>query len=155
MRENAAKRNYLPMGTYQKIDPTTIPGVIKTTHPTTGKTEVGGWCKHGDYMIYLGVPIGNGFSTEEFLLCIYKKAKAKLSSVRSITAIGLVGKHRLLNANFFGMFRYTMFSLLPEELITKYILSDAKKFLWKRDPELSADELDRHNREVDQHDSHF
>ena len=75
------------------------------------------------------------------MLCIYKKATAKLSSVRSITAIGLVGKHRLLNANFFGMFRYTMFSLLPEELITKYILSDAKKFLWKRDPELSADEL--------------
>ena len=72
---------------------------------------------------------------------IYQLAKKKLSQVRSITAIGLVGRHRLLNANFYGMFRYVLFSLLPDPTITKYIMSDARKFLWKRDPELVADEL--------------
>ena len=134
------KRNILPMGSYTDEDPLDFP-LATHTDPVTGKTSVVGWCKEGQFIIYLGAPIGNNFSVRDFFLALYAKAKGTLTRSRGVHSISLNGRHKLLNANFYGKFRYWLFFLLMDDTVRGHILSDAKKFLWKRSPELDPKEL--------------
>ena len=91
-------------------------------------------------MIYLGIPYGIDLDEEKFFEGKYEKAKRKLCSIRRPQFIGLVGKHRILNANYYGIFRYWLFVMnLPEET-REWMASDSKMFLWKRDSKLQVDE---------------
>ena len=69
-----------------------------------------------------------------------RAAKAKIASVNLVSRLGIIGKHRLLNANYFGMFRYYLWSLLFPKPILRNIISDSKAFLWRRLPGLDATE---------------
>ena len=98
------------------------------------------WVEKGEYLISLGVPLGNDFDSSFFLSGVYRAAKAKLSSVSLVSRVGLIGKQRLLNANFYGKLRYYLWSMLLPNSMLNNIDSDANAFLWRRNPGLEASE---------------
>ena len=60
--------------------------------------------------------------------------------------VGLIGKQRMLNANFYGKLRYYMWSMLFHRPLLDNIHTDANNFLWRRNLELDASELGSHKR---------
>ena len=139
MKENLSKRELLPVGSLQNIDPLTLPGVTwddklqKNTNPTV--VTPGNWLRS------LGYPIGNNFDATSFLNTIYTKAKKALVTVQHISSRTPDGKHKVLNACFYGRFRFYLWGLeFPNEL-NEHIRSDAKLFLWKKSPDLQADQM--------------
>ena len=89
-----------------------------------------GWVLPGHYTISLGVPIGNDFNDVEFMDTRYGKAKEALCRA-STTGMSRNGKHRLLNADFYGRMRYWLFSMLLPTAVNKWITEDASAFLWR------------------------
>ena len=104
-----------------------------------------GWTEPGEYLISLGIPLGNGFDAFTFLKGKYTQAKNKLISTAFISDKGITGKNRLLNANFYGKLRYYMSPLVFPNKLIKAIESDANSFIWRRNPNLNADELGSSN----------
>ena len=145
MRENVDKREMLAIGNLQGADPMTFPGK-KIFCKEKKKMVNQGWKSGDEWVISLGVPIGNrlgdGFA---FLQGIYTKAKSILSKVQGIQTMHITGRHRILNANYYGKFRYWMWSMHLPETLLKAIEADARQFLWKRDPNLDADALGSHD----------
>jgi len=141
MKENEDKREILGVGSLGKVDPATL-----TTSPVwsaeLNKLVNPGWKSPGEHVISLGVPIGNQCGNfEGFWKGINLGAKAKLANVRRVQDIHQIGKHRLVNANYYGKHRYWMYSLALPENISAGIESDARLFLWKRNPELDKTEV--------------
>eukprot|EP00965_Chrysotila_dentata_P044508 1479799-Pleurochrysis_carterae.AAC.1 len=68
----------------------------------TNKLKTPGWIEKGDTLISLGIPIGNIRNMNQFLKEIYKGAKNTLIKAQGIASLSLVGRTRILNANFYG-----------------------------------------------------
>ena len=97
--ENETKREKLPVGNFTK----------KRIEDLPGRSE--NYTKQGEWLISLGIPLGNGFSEFAFWKALYEKAKSHLCKVSHLNAMSIVGRHRILNANFYGRFRYWLWSL--------------------------------------------
>ena len=146
MAENLAKRNYLPIGSFRNKDSLDFqyPGAQCVWSTQKQKFINSGWYEPSEFLISLGIPIGNSFDVSAFINGRYRSAKSKLASAFSIKTIGLVGKNRLLQANYYGMFRYYLWSLTFPHSTLRNIASDASAFLWRREPGLDANEEGTH-----------
>ena len=67
--------------------------------------------KQGEWLRSLGTPLGNGFSEFAFWKSLYGKAKSHVCKVSHLNAMSIVGRHRTLNANFYGRFSDWLWSL--------------------------------------------
>ena len=126
--ENETKREKLPVGNFTK----------KRIEDLPGRSE--NYTKQGEWLISLGIPLGNGFSEFAFWKSLYEKAKSHLCKVSHLNAMSIVGRHRILNANFYGRFRYWLWSLELNKEVDSWITSDAKSFLWTKNPEMEPTE---------------
>ena len=126
--ENEAKREKLPVGIFKHKNIEDFPG-----NPAN-------YTKKNEWLISLGIPLGNDFSEENFWKTIYTKAKAHICKVNYIKGMSLVGRHRILNANFYGRFRYWLWSLNVSDTIHNFITTDATKFLWRSSPDMDPKE---------------
>ena len=68
-----------------------------------------------------------------------KKAKLTLANIQHISSKTVNGKHNILNACYYGRFRFYLWALEFGSPLNDNIKSDAKIFLWKRNPEINAD----------------
>ena len=129
MRENYSKREKLGLGPLASKQPKDLPGAKWDPHTQTYSNP--GWTTLHHWLISLGIPIGNCFPERSFLIAKYKKQKKVLMSA-SASNISPIGKHKLVNANFYGMLRYYLNTIiLPTDLI-KAMCSDARQFIWTR-----------------------
>ena len=137
MKENLSKRELLPIGSLKNIDPVTLPG---TTWDDKLKKNINSCVvTPGNWLRSLGYPIGNDFTPDDFLKTIYKKAKLTLANIQHISSKTVNGKHNILNACYYGRFRFYLWALEFGNPLNDNIKSDAKIFLWKRNPEIKAD----------------
>ena len=104
------------------------------------------WTEPGEYLISLGIPIGNNFDVFAFLKGKYTQAKDKLISATFTSYKSIVGRSRLLNANFYGKLRYYMCPLVFPKNIISAMESDARSFIWRKNPNLTKGELGSNNR---------
>ena len=111
MAENMSKREVLPIGSLRDKPHSSFAGIRQEWSQTKGRMVNKGWVEMGEYLISLGYPLGNDFDTSTFLYGRYRAAKAKLASVALVSRIGIVGRHRILNANYYGMMRYYLWAL--------------------------------------------
>ena len=130
MRENADKREHLPLGTYANkrgsfFDPTDDWEPIPP----------GSWATH------LGIPIGNNLNQVDFLRTVYQRAKSSLARARGVPQMSLSGRHKILNANYYGTLRYYLWTLTPSEAMIKAVEEDSATFLWRKKPELDSSEM--------------
>eukprot|EP00965_Chrysotila_dentata_P017139 569119-Pleurochrysis_carterae.AAC.1 len=134
MLENQDKREILPLGktameARRRAD---------TSHQldTSPPENPRGWIPWGNTVISLGIPHGNNTNFNEFLKNKYAVAKAKLAKARSIQLMTIVGRQKILNANFYGSLRYYMFSMDFPPWLNAAIEQDAYVFTWKGNPKL-------------------
>ena len=141
MKENVAKRDYIGIGSLGHIPTTDMEGAQCVWSDSKNRFTNPGWTEPGDFLISLGIPIGNSFDVFSFLKGKYTKAKQILISTAFVADKGLVGKSRLLNANYYGKLRYYMCPLVFPNKLIKAMETDANSFLWRKNPNLSLDEL--------------
>ena len=117
MLENETKREILPIGSFKDKPHSSFSGQRLVWSSSKKKYVIPGWVEKGEHVISLGIPIGNDLNVSAFLSGKYREAKAKLASVNLVSSIGLIGKHQLLNANYYGKFRYYLWSL-PSKIVS-------------------------------------
>eukprot|EP00965_Chrysotila_dentata_P172785 5701771-Pleurochrysis_carterae.AAC.1 len=76
-----------------------------------------------------------------FLKAKYKGAKTALAKAHSIASISLIGRTRILNANYYGKLRYYMWTLQFPPWLIKAMETDASHFIWKSKPSLDTDAI--------------
>ena len=140
MRENKSKREFVAIGNKSHLDPIYFPG-RKEWCSEKGKVINVGWTEPGQFLISLGTPIGNKFDVMDFLKGRYGKAKSVLSNIKRVQSKSTNGKHKILNAHYYGRFRFYLWTLLFPSMLNQAIEQDARAFLWRRDPNLDPDLL--------------
>eukprot|EP00965_Chrysotila_dentata_P038473 1278411-Pleurochrysis_carterae.AAC.4 len=107
MLENAAKRDTLPLGVTAntKLEDRLTSHFINFT---TGAALTPGWIEKNELLISLGISIGNASNMNSFLKDKYKGAKLTISKACGIASMSIIGRARILNANFYGKLRYYM-----------------------------------------------
>eukprot|EP00965_Chrysotila_dentata_P083232 2746207-Pleurochrysis_carterae.AAC.1 len=140
MLENQSKRDILPLGKTSKSDPTSRL-TPTATNPETGDTFTPNWVERNNTLISLGIPIGNTPNMNTFLKAKYKGAKSALAKAHSIASISLIGRTRILNANYYGKLRYYMWTLQFPPWLIKAMESDATHFIWKSKPSLDTETI--------------
>ena len=140
MRENESKREFVAIGNKSHLDPIYFPG-RKEWCNEKGKVINVGWTEPGQFLISLGTPIGNKFDVMDFLKGRYGKAKSVLSNIKRVQSKSTNGKHKILNAHYYGRFRFYLWTLLFPSMLNQAIEQDARAFLWRRDPNLDPDLL--------------
>eukprot|EP00965_Chrysotila_dentata_P048098 1595470-Pleurochrysis_carterae.AAC.1 len=140
MLENAAKRDILPLGTAanakpeERLTPYTI-------NSATGAALTPGWIEKNETLISLGIPIGNTTNMHSFLKDKYKGAKLAISKACGLSSMSIIGRARILNANFYGKLRYYMWTLQFPPWLIKAIESDATHLIWKSKPTFDVTKL--------------
>eukprot|EP00965_Chrysotila_dentata_P046923 1557576-Pleurochrysis_carterae.AAC.1 len=130
MLENKDKREMLPLGrTAIESDQ-----VMANTDTNEAANVPQGWKKRGETVLSLGIPHGNTPNFYNFLKSKYIKAKSVLARAKSVRSLTIVGQHKILNANYYGIFRYYMFSLVLPKWLNEAIEQDAYAFIWKGSP---------------------
>eukprot|EP00965_Chrysotila_dentata_P229769 6197386-Pleurochrysis_carterae.AAC.1 len=76
-----------------------------------------------------------------FLKAKCKGAKTTLAKAHSIASISLIGRTRILNANYYGKLRYYMWTLQFPPWLIKAMETDANHFIWKSKPSLDTDAI--------------
>ena len=94
----------------------------------------------GNWLRSLGYPIGNNFDIYTFLDAIYSKAKKSLITAHNVSTTRINGRHKYLNACFYGRFRFYLWGIEFPEEYNKRITSDARAFLWRINPNLDIAE---------------
>eukprot|EP00965_Chrysotila_dentata_P196949 6177908-Pleurochrysis_carterae.AAC.1 len=140
MLENESKRDVLPLGKTATSDPIhrLTPLAINSD---TGATYTPNWIEQNNTLISLGIPIGNTPNMNAFLKAKYKGAKTALARAHAISSISLIGRTRILNANYYGKLRYYMWTLQLPPWLIKAMETDASHFIWKSKPSLDTDAI--------------
>ena len=94
----------------------------------------------------LGVPFNNDSALTEWWLSRYRKVKRRISLWPSIAYQSIKGRNILLQAIWYGSFRYWFFSLIVPKQVLDLIESDANQLLWASDPDLHTNELGSNTR---------
>ena len=92
----------------------------------TGKGADIKWCKRGEYIISLGVPIGWDHSEEEFWWTKYRKCKSYIAHWHDVERMSPYGKSLLANACVYGRFRYWAMCMRMPSIISQAITSDVQ-----------------------------
>jgi hypothetical protein len=128
MMENVAKREGLLLGALR-------------AHPVRAADNVvGAWTPDGSTIRALGVPIGNGFNEYEWWHGKYREVKARIARWPSLRRLSITGRNILLQAIYYGMFRFWLYSMVLSPRILKMMGKDAKQIIWAHIPHLEANE---------------
>eukprot|EP00965_Chrysotila_dentata_P099452 3288008-Pleurochrysis_carterae.AAC.1 len=139
MQENKDKREILPLGSTS-----TQSELSRQTYITDNRTppqQPIGWKNINETVISLGIPHGNVTNFDDFLTTKYTQAKAKLASAKSIHQLTINGRNKILNSNYYGKFRYYMFSMDFPKWLNRSIEEDATHFIWKSKPVFNKDTI--------------
>ena len=124
MKENDKKREGLAMGTYRYVNMPQNCGIK--------------WAKDGEWVIALGVPIGNTLDPDTFW-------KGKLNAIRDRSKrwLGLYrasyyGRVLIVQAMYLGCLRYWLYSLSMNDRMITEIQADADRILFAKDPSVFA-----------------
>ena len=97
-------------------------------------------CQEGDYIISLGVPIGNDFNEEEFWNSKYFKCKGILANWKHLFTHSVKGRVLISQASVYSRFRYWLNSMMPSTRVDEFIHQDVKHLLWAGHPEFDPKE---------------
>ena len=97
-------------------------------------------CQEGNYIISLGVPIGNDFDEDEFWLSKYFKCKAKLARWKHLFTHSIRGRILISQASVYSRFRYWLNSMMPSPTVDEYIRQDIRHLLWSNHPRFDGQE---------------
>ena len=98
------------------------------------------WCKEGEWIISLGVPIGNKFDEREFWRQKYRKCKALMKAWKDMNFITPWGRAMLANNMVLSRFRYWAQTMhIPSE-ISSAIASDVHALIWNKECLFEGDE---------------
>ena len=96
------------------------------------------WAGEGDWVISLGVPIGNDLDHDRWW-------RKKIQAVRNLAnrwaglySASYFGRNLVVQALYFGRYRYWLWSLPMSRNIMEMIQSDADRMWWSRDPILDG-----------------
>ena len=106
-----------------------------------GKGKYVKFCKPGDHIITLGIPIGRDFDPWEFWMGKYAKTKKMLAGWKAIGRRTVVGRCMLANSMVYSRFRYFSSCLVMPKEISKALESDVDALLWDKHPEFIEGEL--------------
>ena len=98
------------------------------------------WCKRGEYIISLGVPIGWDHSEEEFWWTKYRKCKSYIAHWHDVERMSPYGKSLLANACVYGRFRYWAMCMRMPTIISEAITADVQALIWGKDLYFDPDE---------------
>ena len=131
MRENVKKREGLPLGGY-RADPRFITG-SRTTHPYISTIK---WVQEGGWVTSLGVPIGNDLDHGRWWKKKIDAVREIANKWRGIMRRSYFGRNLVMQAMYYGRYRYWLWSMpIDRDAISK-IQSDATRLLWAKDPTL-------------------
>ena len=99
------------------------------------------WCKEGDYLISLGVPIGWNFNLKEFWRARYFKCKALLATWHDVERMSTYGSAMVVNAMVYSRFRYWAHCLAMDDKISTAIGQDAQALIWGKDVCFDSEEI--------------
>ena len=99
------------------------------------------WCKEGDYLISLGVPIGWNFNLKEFWRARYFKCKALLASWHDVERMSTYGSAMVVNAMVYSRFRYWAHCLAMDNEISAAVEQDAQALIWGKDVCFDSEEI--------------
>ena len=85
--------------------------------------------------------MGNVFDEEEWWLARYVKVKTRIALWPSIRRLSITGRNTLLQAVYYGSFRYWLYCLTMPQFILDIIQEDANLILWKSQPKPLSNEL--------------
>ena len=129
MKENQSKREALPCGALKKIPNDQLP---------TGVVKNNAYCKYGDHIMSLGIPLGNGLDTKAYFWKRYATVKDIMARWR-IAHLSPAARVTLVQAFIYGRIRYEAHSMIIPPQIVKALESDVKHLVWASKPELDTD----------------
>ncbi len=118
MRENTAKREGLAMGKFRNHR---IGRGVK-------------WKKDGEWVISLGVPIGNDLDHEAWWDKKIVSIDAKTQKWINLYKHSFSGRNLLVQSMYYGSFRYWLYSTHINKTTINKIAAQASRMLWARDP---------------------
>ena len=128
MRENAKKREGLAMGNFRG---SSVPPEHKSIK----------WAKEGEWVISLGVPVGNDLDQSAFWRRKLQGTRDKANRWAGLYHSGYYGRNLIIQAMFFGRLRYWLYSLLMDKHISAEVQADADRLWWSRDPVLDGNRV--------------
>lgn len=97
-------------------------------------------CPDGQYIISLGVPIGNDFDEDAFWSSKYFKCKSILANWKNLFVHSIKGRVLISQASVYSRFRYWLNSMMPSVKINEFIRKDLRELLWSSHPEFNPNE---------------
>ena len=125
MHENEPKREGLLLGSL-RTNPQNAPNIVRR------------WTPDGESIRALGVPIGNDFSEVDWWMGKYRQVKARVARWPSLRRLSVQGRNMLLQAVYYGMFRFWLYAMVLPSSVIKLMEEDAKQILWAHVPHLDG-----------------
>ena len=99
------------------------------------------WCKKGDYLISLGVPIGWDFDVRSFWRGKYFKCKSLMATWYDVERMSPTASAMVANAMVYSRFRYWAHCLALSKEVRDAVDRDVQALVWGKDVHFDPDEL--------------
>lgn len=120
MKENKDKREGLAMGRYRKYKDD-LPANIR-------------WAQEGQWIVSLGVPIGNDLNESKWLLEKIQSIREKATYWTRMFYSGLTGRNLIAQLLYLGRLRYWMYSMFMTRQIRDIVQKDLEILWWHKKP---------------------
>ena len=99
------------------------------------------WCKKGDYLISLGIPIGWDFCLKTFWRTKYYKCKSLMARWHDVERMSPQGSAMVANAMVYSRFRYWAHCLAMSKEVREAINRDVQALIWGKDIHYDPEEM--------------
>ena len=99
------------------------------------------WCKEGDYIVSLGVPIGWNYDLKAFWRSKYYKCKSLMAGWNDVERMSPQGSAMVGNSMVYSRFRYWAHCLAMSKEVRTAIDRDTQNLVWGKDIHYDPDEL--------------
>ncbi len=130
MAENTTKREGQLLGKLNRERARAPIGVI----------ENDAWLADGDTIRALGCPMGNDFDETAWWLGRYRTVKSRIASWHHIGSLTITGRNLLLQAIYYGSFRFWLYFMVMPKVVLELLESDSKEIQWASNPALCSNE---------------
>ena len=96
------------------------------------------WKEDGEYATCLGVPIGNELDTHEWWKKKLAEVREKAKKWTALLRCGYAGRNLVVQAMYFGRFRYWLYSMIMPPDIVAEVQQDANILWWAREPRITS-----------------
>ena len=96
------------------------------------------WANDGEWVISLGVPIGNEVDAERFWKQKLKAVRAKSKRWLGMYRSTYFGRTLVVQAMYLGSLQYWLHSLLMSRAMTAQIQADVDRLVWAREPDIDG-----------------